>query len=476
MCPKTSTEPDADDLDTEIALFRYGLIAQLIHTPPDAGQQEALLRYLASQTYQIPGSKRTRVSVTTLRRYLATYREKGFDALRPTSRADSGAPRAFPAEVLAQAIALREEQPSRTTQTIVDILRRDESLSLPRSVNVHTLTTHLRRHGKTRRVLAQTGKTYRRFERDHVNSLWQGDAMVGPWLPDPYAPGKKRRAHLFCFIDDHSRLVPYSEFFFDEALPRMERVLKVALLRRGVPHAVYVDNGQVYSSTQFNAACATLGIQRIQTAPYSPEAKGKQERFFETLRLQFLPEVEASNITTLTDLNESLWAWLECVYHQHEHSETKQTPWARYTVGLDQVRHADPETVRRAFLWREKRKVRRDATLSLQGNRYQVEPHLAGRTLELRFDPFDLSQIELYLDGTRLGLATVVVQNRQRHLAVERLATEPPDPPKPKSSLDYLAVLRAEYQAQQQRELGPLQFTQLPLPEADTPADPTPEA
>jgi len=476
MCPKTSTEPDADDLDTEIALFRYGLIAQLIHTPPDAGQQEALLRHLASQTYQIPGSKRTRVSVTTLRRYLATYREKGFDALRPTPRADTGTSLAFPPEVLTQAIALREEQPSRTTQTIVDILRRDESLSLPRSVNVHTLTTHLRRRGKTRRLLAQTGKTYRRFERDHVNSLWQGDAMVGPWLPDPYAPGKKRRAHLFCFLDDHSRLVPYAEFFFDEALPRMERVLKVALLRRGVPHAVYVDNGQVYSSTQFNAACATLGIQRIQTAPYSPEAKGKQERFFETLRLQFLPEVEASNITTLTDLNESLWAWLECVYHQHEHSETKQTPLSRYTGGLDQVRHADPETVRRAFLWREKRKVRRDATLSLQGNRYQVEPHLAGRTLELRFDPFDLSQIELYLEDTRLGLATVVVQNRQRHLAVERLATEPPDPPKPKSSLDYLAALRAEYQAQQQRELGPLQFTQLSLPEADTPADPTPEA
>jgi len=476
MCPKTSTEPDASDLNTDTALFRYGLIAQLVHTPPDSGQQERLLREIASRTYTVPGSTRTHVSITTLRRYLKTYREKGFDALRPGPRTDVGAPRAFPPEVLDKAIALREEQPSRTTQTIVDILQRDESLSLPRSVNVHTLTTHLRRRGKTRRVLAQTGKTYRRFERDHVNSLWQGDAMVGPWLPDPNVPGKKRRAHLFCFIDDHSRLVPYAEFFFDEALPRMERVLKVALLRRGVPHAVYVDNGQVYSSTQFHAACATLGIQRIQAAPYSPEGKGKQERFFETLRLRFLPEVEASNLTTLTDLNESLWAWLECVYHQHEHSETQQTPWARYTAGLDQVRHADPETVRRAFLWREKRKVRKDATLSLQGNRYQVEPQWAGRTIELRFDPFDLSQIELYLDGAHLGLATVVVQNRQRHLAVERLATEPPDPPKPKSSLDYLAALRAEYQARQQRELGPLQFTQLPLPGADTPADPTPEA
>lgn len=481
MPPITLSETDLHDLNTDVALFRYGLIAQLVHTPPDTGQQEHLLREIASRTYTIPGSTRTHVSLTTLRRYLKTYREKGFDALRPGPRTDAGAPRAFPPEVLEKAIALREEQPSRTTQTIVDILQRDESLGLPRSVNVHTLTTHLRRHGKTRRVLAQTGKTYRRFERDHVNSLWQGDALVGPWLPDPYAPGKKRRTHLFAFLDDHSRLAPYGEFFFDEALPRMERVLKVALLRRGVPLAVYVDNGQVYSSTQFNAACATLGIQRIQTAPYSPEAKGKIERWFETLRAQFLPEVEASNITTLADLNESLWAWLECVYHQHEHSETRQTPLARYTAGLEHVRHADPEAVQRAFLWREKRKVRKDATLSLQGNRYQVEPHWAGRTLELRFDPFDLSQIELYLDGVvkdnaRLGLATVLVQNRQRHLAVERLATEPPDPPKPKSSLDYLAALRAEYHAQQQRELGPLQFTQLPLPAADSPADSTPEA
>ncbi len=462
-------ETDPHDLNTDIALFRYGLIAQLVHTPPDTGQQERLLREIAARTYTIPGSTRTHVSITTLRRYLKTYREKGFDALRPGPRTDVGAPRAFPLEVLDKAIALREEQPSRTTQTIVDILQRDESLSLPRSVNVHTLTTHLRRRGKTRRVLAQTGKTYRRFERDHANSLWQGDALVGPWLPDPDAPGKKRRAHLFAFIDDHSRLVPYAEFFFDEALPRMERVFKVALLRRGVPLAVYVDNGQVYSSTQFNAACATLGIQRIQ------------KRWFETLRAQFLPEVDTSNLTTLADLNESLWAWLECVYHQHEHSETKQTPLARYTADLEHVRHADPETVRRAFLWREKRKVRKDATLSLQGNRYQVEPQWAGRTLELRFDPFDLSQIELYLDdgvgyNAGLGLATVLVQNRQRHLAVECLATEPPDPPKPKSSLDYLAALRAEYQARQQRELGPLQFTQLPLPELDTPTEPTTRA
>jgi transposase InsO family protein len=469
MPPKSDSLPDRHDLLTEIALFRYGLIAPLVHDPPEAGQQEPALRAIAAKTYRIPGSKRTQVSVTSLRRYLQTYRAHGFEALRPTAREDLGQPRAFPAAVLEKAIALREEQPARTTQTLVDILRRDETLgaSLEKPLNVHTLTTHLRRRGKTRRLVHQQTKTYRRFEREHVNALWQGDMLVGPWLPDPSTPGKKRRTYLFCFIDDHSRLVPYAEFFFDEALPRMERVLKVGILRRGVPAALYVDNGQVYSATQFAAACASLAIQRIQAAPYSPEGKGKQERFFETVRAQFLPEVDASQLTTLTDLNASLWAWLECLYHQREHSETRQTPLARYTAGLAAVRPVDPETLRRAFLWREKRKVHRDATLSLQGNRYQVQPQWAGRTLELRFDPFDLSHVELYLDGQSLGAASVLTQGRQRHLAVERLATEPPAPPKPQTALDFLAALRAEYAQQQHQTLGRLPFAEL------LPADPT---
>jgi len=465
----TSTD-DPPEPSSEIALFRYGLIAPLLHDPPPKGLREQALRELAAKPYRIPGSPRTRVSVTTLRRYLKAYQAGGFDALRPPPRADRGAPRAFPPAVLERAIQLREEQPERTTPTLVEILR-DESLALKQPPNVHTLTTHLRRRGKTRRLVSEKTKRFRRFERDHPNDLWQGDALVGPWLPDPARPGRKRRAHLFCFIDDHSRLVPYAEFFWEEALPRMERVLKVAILRRGLPKALYVDNGAVYSATQFGVACASLGLHRIHSAPYEPEGRGKQERFFETVRAQFLPEVAVSQLTTLTELNASLWAWLECVYHQRVHSETQQTPLARFSAGLDQIRTVDPETLRRAFLWRHSRKVNRDATLSLQGNCYQVDPRFAGRTLELRFDPFDLSQVELFLDGQPQGLATVLTQGRQRHLAVARLATDPPDPPRPKSSLDYLAVLRAEHQAQQQKELGRLPFARLTPPDTTPPTE-----
>jgi hypothetical protein len=107
MSTKRTIATETDDLATEIALFRYGLIAALVHTPPDQGRQEALLREIAARTYRIPGSTRTQVSLTTLRRYLQTYRDHGFDALRPSPRADAGTPRAFPSEVLAKAIALR---------------------------------------------------------------------------------------------------------------------------------------------------------------------------------------------------------------------------------------------------------------------------------------------------------------------------------------------------------------------------------
>lgn len=304
------TEPDENaDLSTRVALFRYGLIARVIQAPPPKGLLEEALRGLAAQTYRIPDSRRTRVSLTTLRRYLKAFRAGGFEALRPSARADRGAPRAFSAAVLERAIQLREEQPARTTPMLVELL----ACAGEGRPNAHTLATHLRRRGKTRRALRAQPKAFRRFERAHSNDLWQGDALVGPWLPDPALAGRKRRAHLFSFIDDHSRLVPYAEFFFEEALPRLERVLKVAILRRGLPKALYVDNGQVYSATQFGVACATLGIQRLHTAPYAPESKGKQERWFQTLRLQFLPEVEASQLTTLAELNASLWAWLECV-------------------------------------------------------------------------------------------------------------------------------------------------------------------
>lgn len=466
MPPKPIPTQEEHERNTEIALFRYGLIASLLFSPLPAGQVEGLLRQIASQRYTIPSSKRTRVGISTLRRYLKQYQQGGFDALRPQERSDKGIARVLAPEVLEKAIALRQEQPARTTPMLVELLKRDPELKLPLSLNAHTLTTHLRQKGKTRRLLSQSPRAFRRFERDEVNALWQGDSMVGPWLPDPNQPGKKKRAHLFCFLDDHSRLIPHAEFFWEEALPRLERVLKVAILKRGLPKSLYVDNGKVYHATQFAAACASLGIFCKHTAPFSPESKGKQERWFLNVRQQFLPEVETSALSTLAELNESFWAWLELVYHRSLHSETGQSPLDRYQAGIASVRQADGEILRKAFLWREKRKVRKDGRIELQGNTYRVDPQFVSRQIELRFDPFDLSVLEVWLDGICFGTANVVQQGREKHIAVERLTppgSQPAAPAQAKTSLDYLALLRAEYQQQQRQQAGTLRFTQFPL-------------
>jgi len=447
-----------DDPDIETALFRHGLIAHLIHHPPDSGRLEAELRQLAAQTYVIPHSQRTRVSVASLRRYLRAYRQHGFEALLPKGRRDAGQPQAFDPGVLQRAIALREQAPNRTTPMVVEILRREGLI-----VNAHTLATHLRQAGKTRKLLGGQPIPTRRFEREHVNALWQSDASQGPWLPDPTRPGHARRTHLIAFLDDHSRLVPYGEFFFDEALPRLERVLKVAILRRGVPQAVYVDNGQIFNATQFRAACASLQIEVIFASPYHPQGKGKIEQFWHLVQESFYPEVAASQLTDLDLLNQSFWAWLERIYHARVHGETGQTPLDRFLAGAEQLRSADPETLRLAFQWRTQRTVTRQASLSLQGNVYSVDPAWCGQTLELRYDPFDLSQMEVYRDGARLGTARLTVTKRQRHLAVERLVPEARPMPAP-AQIDFLKTLREEHDQALRRELGGIRFSQLDQP------------
>jgi putative transposase len=468
---KHLTLPPEEERRTKIALFRYGLIVALLSRPLERGEITAHLKAIAAQQHQIPFSTRTQVDAETVWRYLARYRTGGFEALKPQPRADAGQSRRIPPAIVAQAIALREEVPTRSSATIIQILRRDPAFPSDLTIAPRTLRDLFSRRGKTRAQLQGDTKAFRRFERECANDLWQGDMLVGPYLPDAERPGKFRRTALFCFIDDYSRLIPYGEFFFEESLPRLERVLKLAILRRGIPARLYVDNGKVYVSTQLAAACATLGIRPIHSTPYAPNTKGKIERFFGTVRSQFLPEADNARIATLDDLNASFHAWVELVYHRTSHTETGAPPLDRFqaSAATTTLRVADPLLLRQAFLWREKRTVTRTATLSLQGNRYGVDPLLAGQQVDLRFDPFDLGEVEIWRDNHFVAQAQVQKLERSRHLALDRIPS-PSQETKPEQ-LDFLAALRAEHQAQLAQELGRISFVHAfrPFP-SDTPA------
>ncbi len=452
--------PPEEQKRTEIALFRYRLIAPLIDHPLARGELAAHVRAVAAQHYQIPYSQRTTINADTVWSYFAQYRKLGFEGLKPQPREDAGKSRRIPEAVVQKAIALREEVPTRSTPMVIAMLRRDPAVPAGLALKERTLRGILLQRGKSRQQLTSQSKAFRRFEREAANVLWQGDMLVGPYLPDVERPGKYRRTALFCFIDDYSRLIPYGEFFFEESLPRLERVLKIALLRRGIPQSIFVDNGKVYTSTQLAAACATLGVRQIHSTPYTPNTRGKIERFFGTVRSQFLVEAEAAKVATLEELNDSFQAWVEMIYHRAVHSETEQTPLERFQASIGQltVRRADPAQLRQAFLWREKRSVTRTATISLEGNRYSVDPVLAGRCVELRFALFDLAEVEIWQDGQFLAHAQVQKLERARHLSLDRIPA--PAAEASPEHVDFLAALRAEHQALLAEELGTISFAQ----------------
>jgi len=465
-----SDKPNPEDRRTEIALFRYTLILPLVRGQYLPRGKERLRQQIATGHYDIPYSSRHTVSTVTLSRWERRYREQGFEGLKPQPRRDQGQPRTISPQTLDRAEALKREQPHRSARSVAKILSLDQTNPIPEArLASRTLRRHLAQRGATTAQLLaqQRPKPYRRFQRNHFGDLWQGDAMDGPWLPDPANPDQQRQTFLFAFLDDYSRLVSHAQFYWNEQLPRLEDCFKRAILRYGRPLAVYVDQGKVYTSKQFDTICATLGIQRILGTPYYPEGRGKIERFFQFVQSDFLPELQHSSVSTLPHLNESLLAWLEVVYHRKLHSETAQAPLERYRQDpAPSTRPLDPTELRYAFLHRDRRKVTKTATFSFRGNRYRVAAYLRGQTLELRYDPFDLTRIEVWFQNSFLQLA-----EPERIVTTTHPDVEPdpiPAPPPPGTGLDYLALLRAERERLLQEQLGDIHFTQLAPPSTNS--------
>ncbi|CAN5886127.1 hypothetical protein BH23ACT12_BH23ACT12_01970 [soil metagenome] len=181
------------------------------------------------------------------------------------------------------------------------------------------LQRHFSRLGLNTRGPANLKRSFGRFEADKPNELWTGDVLHGPVVS-----GKK--SYLFAFLDDHSRLLVGYRFGIAEDALRLEAALRAALASRRLPKALYVDKGSPFVSRQLIRACAVLGIRLVHSAPGQPEGRGKIERFFRTVRDQFLVETQVKVPADLDELNRLFQAWVETVYHRREHSETSQTP------------------------------------------------------------------------------------------------------------------------------------------------------
>ncbi len=449
----TTRPPGSDDPAEQVALFRFRVVAEPANPRLTAAERGRLVRALAAQTHRHPDGTMRAWSRGTLDRWIAAYQAKGLDGLRLQRRADAGAVRRHP-ELLAEAAALRAEQPARSAAHIADILRARHGIV----VSERTIRAHLRRKGLDRASLgSQPAGVFGRYEAERPNERWIGDVLTGPFVPCPRVAGSKR-ARLFVLVDDHSRLLVHGRWVAEENTRAGQDVLRAAIVRRGLPEALYVDNGAPYSNAALDRCCAVLGVRLVHSQPYRPQGRGKQERLNRVIRERFLLEAEAAGIENLDQLNDRFAAWTESVLNTRVHTETGQTPLARWLAG-GPPGAADPVLLAEAFRWAATRVVTKTATVSLAGNRYQVDPCLVGQRIELRYDPEDLTSLTVFVDGAAAGIATPLVIGRHTHPAVPQAARPTPQPTP--TGIDYLGLVQA---AHEEHTIGHIAYRALPLP------------
>ena len=403
------TEATTDRRD-DVALFRYGLIADLTHMEPGEAGTYARLKEKASHRYAIPGSHRTEVAAETMRGWLRAWRKGGFDALRPKPRADQGQARAIPQEVTDLLCMIKEDKRELSVRMVIEAAR--ASGEVPGEMELAPATVHrlLSRQGlMAKRPDEPTSKDRRHFAFDKANELWMSDVMHA--VPVTVEGQRRYKTYLIAFIDDATRVVPFAAFALSENTAAFLPVLEQAIRRRGLSKRLYVDNGAVYRSHHLELVCAKLGITLIHSRPYVPQGRGKIERFFRTVRMQFLPLLGPEDTASLEALNRRLWAFIEGEYHHRPHKGLAgETPLDRWAQVCDEVRLPEPGLdLAELFLFEEKRKVARDRTVSLRGALYEVDAMLVGQTVTLRFDPTRPERkVEVWQVGRKVGAAKPV--------------------------------------------------------------------
>jgi len=370
------------------ALFRLSVLGQLASRDKfERGELKKIIQALSEKTYQIPGSNRVYLNTKTIERWYYLWCKHGIDGLNPKTRNDQGTSK-LNLELQNKIITYKNDNPARSIRTIIKHL--EVSGDVQKGALSRT-TVHRVLVGKqiSKRIVSDAGKIERRsFEANFANDLWHGDVMHGPRIQT--ADGL-RKVYLVSLMDDASRLTCHSAFCLDETALSIEYILKDALLKRGIPKKIMIDNGPAYRSDSLQEICARFKIRVVYSRPYEPESKGKIERWHRSVRSQFLTEIDLNAIKSLDELNALLWVWIEQCYHQEEHSSLNfhLTPVTRYQQDLMKVIPLGQYANKLDYYFhhRIKRTIKKDATLSFDNKRYEVPFELVGEQVYLVYDP-----------------------------------------------------------------------------------------
>jgi len=340
----------------------------------------------------------------TIQTWYSRYKKNGITSMNPKPRADRGRSRKVEPELLLEAIEqvlplFRNRSISKAAvyRACIEqgLLRRDQVApnTFSRLVNQFELLTPDTETQNKRRLA---------FAKAHANQMWQADTMFGPYINNGPV---NSQARLIAFIDDASRVICHAEFFFAENSSTLIKALKSALYKRGLPESIYVDNGSIYTSKEITQICARLGILLCHTPVRDAAAKGKIERFFRTVRDQFL--IRKLDLSSIDSLNKAFTLWVEDEYNSREHSTLGMRPIDRFGLDLNRIRFLPPSQANDVlFFVEEERRVGNDNTFSFKNIRFEAPRDLRNRKIQIRFDRHEpLSRLVVYYKAQRMGEA-----------------------------------------------------------------------
>jgi len=387
----------------QIAVFRFGVIADFVTGGKfHPGEKERLLADKCARKWTIPYSGRTSIGRSTIRDWIANYQSGGsrLEALYPKDRNDRGKSRSIDEETGANLICLRSEMPDATIGVLIEQMGKRQLIAPGTRLHASNVWRFLHHRGLMPESQAPAVDR-RRYEAELPNDIWQSDVMHGPRV---VVDKRRRKTYLIAFIDDHSRIIPYAGFYLNENLGSFLDALEKALLKRGLPRKLYVDNGSAFRSHQLEHVCASLAIALIHATAYQPQGKGKIERLFRTVRGQLLPSVGEQ--ATLAQLNDALGRWV-ADYHSRRHSAIGASPLARYAAHMACLRPA-PDDLKDHFRCVVRRTVAKDRTVTIDGRLFEAPVALIGKRIDVLFHKDEPSKVEARLSGESYGMLRAV--------------------------------------------------------------------
>ena len=401
------------DIKQSIALMRYSAIAPLITgTQADYESLSAFFREASAKGIKAPDGKIRHYSPGTIEKWYLAYKKKGFDALLPSGRSDSGVSRKIDDELSEEIKFLKHTYPRMSAAAIYRQLKDKGSIS-SKQLSESTVCRFINQMMLQEKLT--NNQDMRRYERPHINEVWCGDSSVGPYLKTD--DGKKHRVYVIALIDDASRFITGIDVFFNDTFTNLMSVMKAAVSKYGKPKVFNFDNGAAYKNRQMELLAARIGTTIRYCHPYTPTQKAKIERWFRTMKDQWMASLDMRDFHTLDKLRGSLQQFVGS-YNKRIHSSLNGlSPQERFFSEPELIKRLPDETIEKSFLLELDRTVSADCVILINQTEYEVDYRFAKQRITIRFSP-DLS--EIYVVEADGSLSPIHLLNKHDNSYVKR--------------------------------------------------------